>query len=245
MTAVDEHSIQAPFAYRFYTQLKQLIQSTVANNEIEHSRNLLLQDNSIITGKDYGAGSKLKNATTVSSIAKKGISSQKDCIFLQSMAKLCEIETCVELGTSLGVASAYIASASNVRNIYSLEGNEALVVKAKQLFARLNQDKVKVIPGNIDIELPLLLSQIKSVDMAIIDANHTKKALLHYYQLLQPKMTASGIIFIDDIRWSNEMYAGWKALILKQEVRLSMEFANFGLLFFKKVLSKQHYVLTI
>jgi len=245
LRVIDEHSIQAPFAYEFYVNLKRSMRSSKANQEIEHERKNFLEDHSIISGEDLGAGSRLNNAARVSTISSKGISSQKACIFLHNVAKLHQVENCIELGTSLGIATAYIATVSSVENVYTFEGNQGLIAKAKHLFKKLDLHKIKIFSGNIDDELPRFLQARKVLDMAIIDANHTKEALLRYYHWLQPKMQKRAIIFVDDIRWSNDMYAGWKQLVGKKEVSVSFEFANFGLLFFEMDLPKQHYVLSI
>ena len=132
-----------------------------------------------------------------------------------------------------------------MKKVYSLEGNGVLVEKAKDLLHRLDIENVQILEGNIDSELPTLLDKVESIDLVIIDANHTRKALCYYFQLLISKMGTHGIMFIDDIRWSRDMYGGWQELLQRSEVTLSMEFLNFGLLFFEKGIQKQHYIQSI
>jgi len=242
---VDQHSIQAPFAYKFFNKLKESIKASNAIEIIEQERERFFLDNSNVTGDDFGAGSKVKHASRISSIARHGISSRKDSIFLHEIANIAKSEICIELGTSLGIATSYLANSKSVSRIYSFEGNEVLVKNAKKLFKKLNIDKVQLMQGNIDDELPAFLETIDTFDLVIIDANHTRNALINYYQLLKSKINPSGIIVIDDIRWSTGMYAGWRNIIQRQEVSISMEFLNKGLLFFEKGIQKQHYVLTI
>jgi predicted O-methyltransferase YrrM len=245
LTVVDEHSIQAPFAFQFYKKLKNEIETSEGIKEIEDARLGFLSEQTKIVGEDLGAGSRARKVSSFSSIARLGISSKNDCIFLQSLANICKAKVCIELGTSLGISTAYLSSSDCVKSMYSFEGNEGLAKKARALFKSLNIDKAHIIHGNIDGELPLLLNQLDVVDLALIDANHTRPALLRYYQMLAPKMSDGGVIVIDDIRWSVEMYKGWNKLISKSEVSLSMEFLNKGLLFFKKGMQKQHYVISI
>lgn len=242
---MDQHSIQAPFAYQFFNKLITSIKSSKIIDEIEHERQVFIRDNSVIEGDDLGAGSKMARNSTVSSIARYGISSKKNCRFLRELVNITKSATCVELGTSLGIATAYLAHSNSMKKIYSFEGNSALAEKAKTLFNKLNIDNVQIIEGNIDIELPAFMETVESIDLAIVDANHTKNALIGYYQILKFKMNTHSVLFIDDIRWSREMYAGWKDLIQRQEVTLSMEFLHHGLLFFEKGIPKQHYILTI
>lgn len=248
LKVVDQHSLQAPFAYKFYTQLIRAIKHSAGIGKIEEIRESMLKDQTVISGHDYGAGSRIicKNKVkTVSSIAQTGISSKKDCIFLSEVANIIRPGTCIELGSSLGIATAYLSKVDSVQAIYSFEGNKMLATMTRDMLKQLNVGNTKIIHGNIDVELPRILDHIDHLDFALIDANHTEKALLSYYNMLCQKMSDDGIIIVDDIRWSIEMYFAWKKLVNMKEVMLSMEFLNKGLLFFKKGVCKQHYILSI
>ncbi|MCG8311017.1 MAG: class I SAM-dependent methyltransferase [Cytophagales bacterium] len=240
---VDRHSIHAPFAFEFYTGLKRSLRQSHPIAEIEHFRNRYMRDDTLIEGIDYGAGSRIHKAAKVSSIAKYGISSRKDCMFIKELAEMLKSQTCIELGTSLGIATAYLAKSRFVKSIHTFEGNERLVQNSKRLFSKLKLQNIHVVPGNIDEVLTARLEDMERVDLAIIDANHTKTALLNYYQRIKPKIGNESVLLIDDIRWSREMNRAWNELIRKPEVSLSMEFLNRGILFFKKSIEKQHYVL--
>jgi predicted O-methyltransferase YrrM len=241
---VDRHSIQAPFAYQFLEKLKQAIRSSKPFADVEHERESLASELSLVKGDDFGAGSKLKEST-ISNIVRFGISSTRTCIFLHQLANVSNAGICIELGTSLGIATAYLARSSSMKKVYSLEGNKVLAGEAQDLLHRLDIKNVEIIEGNIDSELPILIGNVDAIDLAIIDANHTREALIRYYQLLESKMHDHSILFVDDIRWSRDMYAGWLDLSQRVEVSLSMEFLDFGLLFFEKGIQKQHYILGI
>ncbi|MCK5367796.1 MAG: class I SAM-dependent methyltransferase [Cyclobacteriaceae bacterium] len=247
LKVVDQHSLQAPFVFQFYKNLIQGIKRAKGNDEIESIRKMLLKDHSIVGGQDFGAGTRIQkssNKRTVASIAKYGISSRKDCIFLSELIKLFQPETCIELGTSLGIETAYLAKSVSIKSLYSFEGNEPLVLKAGQLMRQLDCGHAHIIQGDIDLELPRQLEKIGKLDLAIIDANHTKNAVLRYFSLLKGKMSPNGIIIIDDIRWSVGMYKAWKNIVREECVSLSIEFLNKGVLFFEIGIPKQHYVLS-
>lgn len=247
LKVADQHSLQAPFIFKFYSRLLQGMKNNDGIGEIEAIRKAFLKDNYIIKGDDPGAGSrvaKLLRSKKIATIARYGISSKKECIFLSELVKIFQPETCVELGTSLGIATSYLAKASKHARIYTFEGNSDLVQKAKEVFRHLNCDNVQIIHGNIDETLPNHLESLVKIDMAIIDANHTYEALLRNFNLLKTKMNSEGIMVIDDIRWSVDMYRVWKKLISDETVSISIEFLNNGVLFFEKKLRKQHYILS-
>lgn len=248
LKVTDQHSLQAPFIFEFYTNLIQGINKNKGIEEIETIRMAFLNDHANIRGIDFGAGSRVAVSgrdRTVSMIAKHGISSKKDCIFLSELVKRIQPKSCIELGTSLGVASAYLSKSIKNGHIYTFEGNDALVQKSTEVFHRLNCKNVKLIQGEIDKMLPGQLEQLEKIDFAIIDANHTYSALLHYFDLLKIKMSDSGVMVIDDIRWSVDMYRGWERIISDSSVIISIEFLNKGLLIFKKGVRKQHYILSL
>lgn len=214
---------------------------------VEDLRKLCLHDQSTVDGKDFGAGSRVSKSKcqrTVATIAKHGISSKKECIFLSALTEIFQPETTIELGTSVGIATAYLAKSNPFGRVFSFEGNEVLVQKSRDLLKQLNCENVQVIQGNINEMLPKELAQLEIVDFAVIDANHTYDALIRYFDFLKPRMRTTGAIVIDDIRWSTEMYRGWKRLTQNDEVTLSIEFLDKGLLLFEKSLRKQHYILS-
>jgi len=244
---VDQHSLQSPYIFDFYRKLIHAIQHNGGLIEIEHKRNLLLSDKSVVIGQDYGAGTRIKKVAkekTISRIARHGISSRKDCIFLFELMKLNKLKTCIELGTSLGIATAYMSKSVVDGQVHSFEGNVMLAERAKKLLIELDCTNANIIQGNIDVELPKFLREIDNVDFVLIDANHTEKGLLAYFDLLKEKMGIGGLMVIDDIRWSMEMYNAWQKVYSNKQVSISIEFLNNGVLIFDKGLRRQHYILS-
>ncbi len=247
LNVTDRHSLQAPFIFEFYTNLIHGIKNNNGIEEIESFRKIFLNDHTKIRGIDPGAGSRVTKSVhnnTIARTAKHGISSKKDCIFLSELVKLIQPETCIELGTSLGIATAYLAKSVRQGSVYTFEGNDTMAQKSKDLFHHLHCANVHLIKGNVDDTLPKRLAQLEAVDFAVIDANHTQSALLRYFDFLKVKMSGTGIMVVDDIRWSVDMYRGWKKIILDEAVTTSIEFLDKGVLIFKKHIQKQHYILS-
>ncbi len=233
--------------FQFYSQLIAGIKKSKNDTEIEKLRKKLQLDESVVQGGDFGAGSLVGDKSGKSSIrkiARHGISSPKECHLIAQIIQMKRPDKCIELGTSLGITTSYLSKYNHDGEIYTFEGNPALCEIAKQNWKTLNCKNIKLIEGNIDLTLKEKLAEVPGIDFAIIDANHTKKALLEYYGLISNKINRRGIIYIDDIRWSLEMYHGWEEIVKDPKVNLSLEFLNNGLLFFEKGLMKQHYILS-
>jgi predicted O-methyltransferase YrrM len=248
LNVVDRHSLQSPFIFNFYDDLRKSVSENKGIAQVESVRKELIKNRSAVGGTDLGAGSHISKSTdssTISDIAQNGISSKKECIFLFEIAKVINPKICVELGTSLGIATAYLCRAADSGEVITFEGNESLVKTAKELLKKLHCENIQIIQGNIDDRLPEFLVKAEKIDLAVIDANHTEKALISYFDMLKVKMVPGGMVVIDDIRWSNEMYRGWKKVHADRRVSLSIEFMHKGLLIFDSNIRKQHYVLSL
>ena len=89
-------------------------------------------------------------------------------------------------------------------------------------------------------EIPKLQNNF---DFVFIDANHTSKALNHYFELIIPKITEKSVVVIDDINWSNDMWKAWEQIRKHPQVVSSLDIFGFGILFFNTEQNKMHYKL--
>lgn len=245
---MDQHSLQAPGIFRFYTMLKAGLRHRKPIGEIETIREELKKSRKEVRGQDMGAGTSIIQITgrkTVSSITKYGISSTKKCLLLTQLASMTKMKVGLELGTSLGIATAYLSGAMPDGVVYSFEGNADLCDLANSVWRRLNCNNIQLIGGDISEQLVQILNEVEIVDFAVIDANHKKEALSAYFEMIYPFLSSGSIVMIDDIRWSVDMYKGWRMLVTDDRVPLTLEFLNFGLLIFREGLSKQHYILSL
>lgn len=244
---VDQHSLQAPGIYNFYTLFKADLRSQKPAEEIEAIRNELKHSGILVNGVDMGAGSRVVDFAgnkTVKSIARYGISSRQDCLMLTQLAVMTNRMVCLELGTSLGISTAYLSRAMPEGVIYSFEGNTGLCDIALDLWRRLHCTNIKLIRGDIGKQLLPALKSMGKIDFTLIDANHKRKALLSYFEQIYPFLSSGAMVMIDDIRWSLEMYKAWKELVQDDRIPLTVEFLSFGLLIFREGISKQHYILS-
>ena len=98
-----------------------------------------------------------------------------------------------------------------------------------------------LVTGNINSSLPLILNQLKSVDLAFIDANHTYKATMDYYQMIYTKCHAKSVLIFDDIYWSKEMTKAWLEIAKKPEVSVSLDTGKMGIILFRKEQIKEYF----
>lgn len=100
------------------------------------------------------------------------------------------------------------------------------------------------ISGKIQEKLVEILPTVDKVDFALIDANHTYSGTMDSYNQIKEKVHPASVLVIADIHWSSKMETAWKEIINQEEVKLSLDFFECGVIFFDAPIPKYHYVLS-
>ena len=193
--------------------------------EIEQERSRLLHDQNDVPPLDLGAGSQSK-ARTVAEIAQNALKRPRHARALAGLARHLDAVGVLELGTCLGITTAYLGK--HAASVTTIEGNPALAKHSEDVWQRLNVQNVTSIVGNFDDVLPSLPPQ--QYDLVFIDGNHRGSALLQYVNELAPYLTEKGVIVCDDIHWSRDMESAWDELIQENRWSLRVDFYEWGLL---------------
>lgn len=240
------HGIHSPFVFDFIKNVLNDKRKYEKYAAIEKIRNELLHDKSAVDVEDFGAGSIAvpSRKKRISDITRSFLKSKKLAQLLFRIVQYYKPHNIVELGTSLGITTAYIASANKSSELFTLEGAKNIAAIAKKNFERLGVQNVKLLQGNFDDTLPQLLSQKQKIDLAYVDGNHRKTPTLSYFQQLLEKCTDQSILIFDDIHWSEEMEEAWKEIQQHNDVTLTINLFFIGLVFFKKDFkAKQHFII--
>lgn len=204
--------------------------------QIEEVRTKAKKNTQQITLQDFGAGSRVNsgNTTTIAQIAKSATSGKDKAQLFFKLAKHFGAKTIVELGTNLGISTAYLASVNSENTVYTFEGDPSLVGISKENFKSLGLNNIEVLEGNFDKTLPMFLGQFdRTINLVYLDGNHRKAPTLQYYEWLLPYFSDEVLIIVDDIRWSDEMYDCWLTLLANGKHSYSLDYGTFGLIVHK------------
>ncbi len=240
------HAIHSPFVFDFIKFVKNDKTTYAHSKKIEAVRKNLLFDNSIIAVEDFGAGSSIikTNNRIVKRMAASSLKQKKYSRLLQRIVQYYDKKTALELGTSFGITTAYIAFASNAPTVTTIEGSKNIADIAQQNFDNLGLKNINLITGNFEKKLPTFLEKIDTLDFVFVDGNHKKEPTLNYFKQLLDKINNDSILVFDDIHWSKEMEAAWFEIKNYETVTLSIDLFFIGIIFFKKdFLVKQHFVI--
>jgi predicted O-methyltransferase YrrM len=237
------HGIHSPFVFEFIRKVLNDKTAYPEYNEIELLRKKLLSDNTPVPMEDYGAGSrKGPGSKSIAQITRHAARSRKYGQLLFRIAKYYRPHYILELGTSMGISTAYLASADKTSVTVTGEGNYAIASIAKDNFKESGLSNIRIITGNFDNTLPEMVAALPHIDLAFIDANHRKKPTLTYFHELLKKVTDGSIIIFDDIHWSRGMEEAWREIKAHHSVMLTIDVFFFGIVFFRhEFKEKQHF----
>lgn len=240
------HGIHSPFVFDFITKVMNDNRHFYAYDSIEQIRNDLLANHKVLAIEDFGAGSTVtkSNERKVSDIARSSLKPKKFGQLMFRMVNYYQANNIIELGTSLGITTSYLASANLKGNVYTFEGAKQVSAIAKQNFNNLSLNNIQVIEGNFDETLQLQLNKMTSADFAFVDGNHRNKPTIRYFEQLLSKSNESSVFIFDDIHWSKEMEEAWKYIQRHSAVTLTIDLFFIGIVFFRREQKiPQHFVI--
>lgn len=210
-------------------------------NEIEWFRNWQIDTPIKLSPSSFGAGSKYqKKPEKLAKVIRRSSVSKKTGALLYRLAKWSNATNILELGTSVGVSTMYLASSNPKANIVTLEGDQRRAKVAQNSFDVFDLQNIKVIEGDFELGLSKAKEILPNVDLVFFDGNHKAEPTLRYFKQCSKIVHENTVFVFDDIRWSREMYNAWTVIANHQNVSLSIDLFSMGVVFFRKGIKKQH-----
>ena len=240
------HGIHSPFVFDFIIDVLNDGRNFYPYKKIERLRNQLKADDTVLEVEDYGAGSVVSKTKrrSVSEIAKSALKPTKFGQLMFRMVDYYSPKVILELGTSLGITTAYLATANSKARVVTMEGAKSIAEVAANNLVSLGVENVALVLGNFDETLAPALEKIGSVDFAFVDGNHREEPTIMYFEELMKCSHDHTILIFDDIHWSKEMEAAWETIKADKRVKLTIDLFFIGLVFFRKDFkAKQDFVI--
>lgn len=239
LEAKGVHRAHSPYLYELFDEVLNEEKHYYVFDKIERQRNRLLQDTRLIHVEDLGAGSKRMQGNTrrVAEITLVSAKKPKYARALYRLASFSNSERILELGTSVGLTTAYLAASGAV--VTSVEGASSLVEEANSVLEDCGL-QARIVNASFDAFFSEL-EPSSSFDLIFIDGHHIGEALLDYTNRLKPHLSEGGIIVVDDIHWSSDMHRAWKELTRDESFQLSLDLFEMGWLLRRTGMHKQHH----
>lgn len=137
-----------------------------------------------------------------------------------------------EIGTNLGISSAYIAAALDhlcSGQLVSLEGAPPKADVARGLHANLGLSRSRIIVGDFAETMAPALDEASPVDLAFIDGFHDGEATVGYHEVFKSRAQSGSVLIYDDIDWSDGMRSAWRRIASDPDLRCALDYGVFGI----------------
>lgn len=244
--STNQHGVHSPFIYKLLTECLYRKSNAKHSELITQYRHKLLQNSNYIQVTDFGKGSKVfkSNTRQISKIAKIAGTSKKKGLLLARLVNYFAPNQSLEIGTSLGIATAALKVGNPNGEITSLEGCPNTLAIAQEQFKTFGFDKTTFINGDFKSTLPKTV-QGKQYDFIYVDGNHQKMPTLNYFNILLNHIHNNSLLLFDDIHWSQDMEEAWEEIKKHPKVRVTIDCYFWGFVFFRKEQAKEHFKIRI
>ena len=238
------HGVHSPFVFEFIDKVLNDKKERECYKQIESLRETLLKDKTIIEVEDFGAGSSVikTNKRRIDKIAASSLKPRKYAQLLHKIIQYYKPNHIIELGTSFGITTSYLAQANPSLKVNTFEGAAAIAQVARRNFEKLKINNIKLHEGDFKNTFPQFIETTDKIEFVFIDGNHKKEPTIQYFNMLLDKCSDNTILVFDDIHWSKEMEEAWAFIKDNDAVTLSIDLFFIGILFFRQDFKvKQHF----
>lgn len=236
------YGLHSPFIFQLYKKVIAKKENDVLEG-IRRFRKYLMRNKTLVECEtDAGAGSKYgleQTSFPLNKLVRYSSVPHKYGKILYYLVHTLQPVHILELGTSVGISTLYLALASERSKVWSIESCQGKLSIARDNLQTLGIKNVYFYNGWFGDQLPKVLHYMPSVDMVFIDGDHRMENTLDYFELILDYIHNDTIIVIDDIHWSAGMESAWDEIRFDENVRVSVDLFRMGMLFFKRELSSE------
>lgn len=190
----------------------------------------MLADDTMLNVKDFGTGN--SGQRKVKDIARRSSTDVRYGGVMQKIIDAFKVESILELGTSVGIGTMFLARTNAKAEVTTVEGCPETSKFAKSEFAKRKIANVNFINDDFDHLFASNALKDKNFDLAFIDGNHTSEATIRYFDnIIKRYSNKKSIIIVDDINWSRDMYDAWKEISSRMPDSLRINLFRMGIIF--------------
>ncbi|MCD9574279.1 O-methyltransferase [Flavobacterium soyae] len=243
----NEHGVHSPFVFSLLTKCFYDKKPKREYLILKNYRKSLLENKNFIEVTDFGAGSKVfkSNRRQISKIASTAGISPKRAELLFRVTNYFQPKNILEIGTSLGLATAALALGNTEAKVITIEGCPNTANAAQNQLDKFDCKNVENIISEFESFLISENLNSKIYDLIYFDGNHSKKATLTYFELLLQTVNNDSVWIFDDIHWSPEMEEAWEIIKNHPKVKVTIDTFQWGFVFFRYEQEKEHFVIRV
>ena len=192
----------------------------------------------------YGANAaKHAENRTLRDVVRKSSVSGKLGKLLYRMTKYHKPSVIIELGTSTGLSTLYLAMGYPDAEVITIEGNSILYGIASDVFRYLHLEHIKIVNTTFEDGLALFSHDRMKRVLVFIDGDHTYEATRKYFEYFISKAIEPVVMVFHDIYWSRDMNKIWQEIKSDPKVKTTVDLYYLGIVYNFRHLKKQNFVL--
>lgn len=216
-------AVHSPFAYHLITSVLENFGHYYTFDLLEEYRQHLKQSQEIIP-TDRG-NRQLRH------LVKHTAMPPRQAQLLFRMVNFLQPNCLLELGTGVGLTTAYLSAGFQGKYFATVDYNPSLQVIARQTVAATTGRPVHFLSQDFDSAINHAAIRQHPYGMVVLDGNHTYEATLKYAESLLPLIQRPGLLVLHDIHWSAGMYKAWQTITAWPQVTVAIDTYFTGLLF--------------
>ena len=246
LKSTNQHGVHSPFVYKLTTKCFYKKKRTKGKEVLKKYRKKLLNNTESIKITDFGAGSRVfkSDKRAIKKIVKYAAISSKRANLLSEITHYFAPVNILEIGTSLGIATAALHAGNPKAKITTLEGSKITADIARKQFDHFSFQNIDVIIGEFSKNLTALKIE-NSLDLVYFNAKGQKKATLEYFEYCLNFINNDSFFIFNDIHRDKEMEAAWKDIQNHPSVKVTIDTFQWGFVFFRREQEKEHFIIRV
>lgn len=231
--AKTKFNSQSALFFQFYDAF---IKDQLSNHEdqlemLEAVRTSFLNSKRKVKRTDLGAGESTGLTQSVRQIILRQAASKQRGRLLHRLSQSFEKARILELGTSVGISSAYMSVGHPSARIDTIEGDPVIAELAHELHDELGLKNIEIFQSSIQDYFTQHHAK-KQWDIVYMDGDHTFPSTLAYYKEIKSSLHSNSIVLLDDVMWSRGMLKAWTHIRKSGSCTASLQWGNLGILFY-------------
>lgn len=245
--AKTRYKVHSPFVFDLVENVLKDKTEYPEYRKIEMYKKNLSRSKTIIMTMDFGARTENKHYTIsmekVGDIVKRRSQHKKQARLLYRLSRHFHPQNILEFGTAAGFSTAYIKAPVPQSKMITMEGCPNLANVASDNLKKLKINNTEISTGDFGVTLPKVLKKFEKLDFVFFDGNHHHEPTLDYYNHCVELAHEDTVFIFDDIHWSPGMEVAWNTIKKDERISISLDIFWFGLVFFRKGIVKQDFII--
>lgn len=238
--AKRRHGVHSPFVYELTDKCFRSPVSPVFEDRMYQLKKRLKSNSKTIEITDHGVGSKrMGNTRSLAQLYKNSSSKGKFGKMLFQLMHYYQLQSALELGTSMGIGSVSLATGNENGRITTIEGCPNTRSEALANFHAVQVKNIESLEGTFAEVIPELPET--NFDLIFIDGHHDGHALLNYIDALLPFAHDDTFFILDDIRWSPSMKTAWEKVKADDRFHVTIDLFRMGMVLLRPQQEKEHF----